>query len=74
MKLSVSLPANDVEFIDHYADDQGIDSRSAVLHKAIRLLHASQLGSAYEDAWDQWSAAGEASDWETTVSDGLEHR
>ena len=57
MKLSVSLPANDIEFIDGYAQDQGIESRSAVLHKAVRLLRASQLGSAYEEAWDQWSCA-----------------
>lgn len=72
MKLSVSLPDNDVEFIDHYAHDQRIESRSAVLHKAIRLLRATELGGAYEDAWDQWSSAGDADAWETTTSDGVE--
>jgi Arc/MetJ-type ribon-helix-helix transcriptional regulator len=72
MKLSVSLPATDVEFIDDYAHDQGIDTRSAVLHKAIRLLRAAQLGVAYEGAWDEWSSSGEADDWETPIGDGLE--
>lgn len=71
MKVSVSLPADDVEFLDGYAREQGIDSRSAVLHKAIRLLRASGLGRAYEDAWDQWAAAGEADAWEVTAADGL---
>ena len=72
MKLSVSLPDSDVEFLDHYAQDQGIDSRSAALHKAVRLLRAVQLGSAYEAAWDQWAASGDADNWEASVSDGLE--
>lgn len=72
MKLSISLPANDVEFIDHYAQDQQIESRSAVLHKAIRLLRATELGAAYEDAWDQWSSAGDAQAWDTTAGDGVD--
>ena len=58
MKVSVSLPDNDVEYLDAYATAQGFASRSAVLHKAVRLLRASELGSAYEDAWDDWDASG----------------
>lgn len=53
MKLSVSLPDEDVEFIDAYAQSQGIASRSAVVHKAVRLLKAHELGAAYEDAWEK---------------------
>ena len=41
MKVSVSLPDDDVEFLDAYARSQGIESRSAVVHKAVRLLRAS---------------------------------
>jgi hypothetical protein len=37
MKVSVSLPDDDVEFLDAYAQPQGIESRSAVVHKAIRI-------------------------------------
>ena len=29
MKVSVSLPAEDVEFLDSYANERGLDSRSA---------------------------------------------
>jgi metal-responsive CopG/Arc/MetJ family transcriptional regulator len=33
MKLSVSLPDGDVEFIDHCASEHEVDSRSAVVHR-----------------------------------------
>ena len=72
MKLSVSLPDEDVEFLDSYAHTQGIPSRSAVVHKAVRLLKASELGASYEDAWAEWKDLGEATAWEATVGDGLE--
>ncbi|MGH2394348.1 MAG: ribbon-helix-helix domain-containing protein, partial [Candidatus Limnocylindria bacterium] len=49
MKLSVSLPPEDVEFLDAYARAQRIGSRSAVLHRAIRLLRASELSADYAD-------------------------
>lgn len=71
MKVSVSLPEADIEFLDSYAHAQGIASRSAVVHKAVSLLRAAQLGTAYEDAWDSWSASGDADAWETTVGDGM---
>ena len=71
MKLSVSLPDEDVDFLDTYAHAQGIASRSAVVHKAVRLLRASQLGAAYEDAWAEWSATEDATLWESTTTDGI---
>ena len=70
MKVSVSLPDGDVEFLDNYAEREGFASRSAVLHKAVRLLRASELGTAYEDAWTEWEASGGAALWETTTADG----
>jgi Arc/MetJ-type ribon-helix-helix transcriptional regulator len=71
MKLSVSLPDEDVEFLDRYAKSQRIGSRSAAVHKAVRLLRASQLGAAYEDAWAEWATSADADLWESAVSDGL---
>ena len=71
MKLSVSLPEEDVEFLDAYASAQGIRSRSAVLHKAVRLLRGAELGAAYEDAFGEWEAAGEGASWDVTAADGL---
>ena len=71
MKVSVSLPEEDVEFLDSYAQSQSFPSRSAVLHKAVRLLRGAELGPAYEDAFLEWERSREAATWNLTVGDGL---
>lgn len=71
MKVSVSLPDEDVQFLDDYAAEQGIGSRSAAVHRAVRLLRASGLGSAYEVAWTEWEPSEDATLWETTSADGV---
>lgn len=71
MKVSVSLPDEDVEFLDRYSREHRIGSRSAVLARAVKLLRASQLGPAYADAWREWEGSGEADVWGATTADGL---
>jgi Arc/MetJ-type ribon-helix-helix transcriptional regulator len=71
MKLSVSLPDEDVEFLDQYAKTQGYESRSAVVHRAVRLLRSTELGDAYADAWSEWSESAEAAGWDEVAGDGL---
>ncbi|MGB6057260.1 MAG: ribbon-helix-helix domain-containing protein [Microthrixaceae bacterium] len=71
MKVSVSLPDADVEYLDAYARAQGLDSRSAALQKAVRLLRASELGAAYEDAWTDWMQGEDAAVWEAATADGV---
>ena len=71
MKVSVSLPEEDVEFLDAYASSKGFVSRSAVVHKAVRLLRASGLGGAYEDAWQEWETESDGDVWDVTIDDGL---
>jgi len=71
MKISVSLPDDDIEFLDEYARTQGYASRSAVVHTAVRILRASKLGDAYADAWQEWEESGNAEVWEPTTADGL---
>lgn len=71
MKLSVSIPDEEVAFIDRYADEHGVEGRSAVLRRALSLLRSSALGNDYAAAWDEWSAS-DADLWETAVADGLE--
>ena len=70
MKVSVSLPAEDVEFLDDYARNHRIASRSATLHRAIRLLRASELAQDYAEAFTQWEDDGNQL-WDSTVADGL---
>ncbi|MDE3030975.1 MAG: antitoxin [Acidobacteriota bacterium] len=70
MKISVSLPDEDVTFLDAYVLEKGLSSRSAALHKAVRLLRATGLGAAYESAWAEWSDDDQQL-WDQTASDGL---
>ena len=70
MKISMSLPSEDLTFIDAYVAEKGLPSRSAALHRAVRLLRASGLGVAYEAAWSEWREENEAI-WDATASDGL---
>lgn len=69
MKVSVSLPDDDIQFLDDYADRTGLGSRSAALHTAVRLLRASELGAAYEQAWDEWAESGDAALWDSAAGD-----
>ena len=71
MKLSVSLSSEDVEYLDAYAETQGLESRSAALQKAVRLLRASELGAAYEDAWSEWAGSEDSNLWDAATADGL---
>ena len=72
MKLSVSLPKDDVQFIDRYGKAVGAPSRSAVVQRALRLLRAADLGAAYGEAWAEWESADDASLWDMTAADGLD--
>ena len=49
MKLNVSLPEEDIEFIDAFGQAQQLASRSAVLRTAVRLLRAVELGADDEE-------------------------
>lgn len=71
MKISASLPDEDVEFLDRYSREHDIGSRSAALARAVMLLRASQLGPAYAEAWREWETSGDADVWEQTAADGL---
>ncbi len=69
MKISISLPDDDVLFLDAYAKSQGISSRSAVMHRAVVALKTSHLGNDYADAWQQW-ADSDGKIWDAMLSDG----
>ena len=71
MKVSVSIPDEDVEFLDAYAALHALRSRSAAVHHAIRALRLAQLADAYGDAWAEWDASDDAALWEPTAGDGL---
>lgn len=70
VKLSISLPPVDVEFLDGYAQQHGVESRSAAVQQAVALLRAADLGDDYEAAWSEWEETG-AAEWDAVVADGL---
>ena len=71
VKLSVSLSESEVAVLDKYARAAGLKSRSAAIQQAIRLLGDPELQSAYEAAWQEWEAMGDADAWEPATADGL---
>ncbi len=70
MKVRISLPDDDVAYLDAYATTHGLDSRSAAVHTAVRMLRGSELEAAYEEAWAEWDA-GDGPAWASTIGDGL---
>jgi Arc/MetJ-type ribon-helix-helix transcriptional regulator len=71
MKVSVSLPEEDIAYIDDYAKRVGAQSRSSVLHQAVVLLRMSELEAAYAGAFQEWQASADGALWENTAGDGL---
>ncbi len=71
MKLSVSLPEEDVALLDEHARKSGLRSRSAALQQAIGLLRHGDLEEDYAAAWEEWDVSGERESWEGVAGDGL---
>lgn len=71
MKLSISVTEEDVALLDEYAHSAGMQSRSAVVQHAIRLLRQENLEDDYAAAWDEWESSGQRAAWEDTVADGI---
>jgi Arc/MetJ-type ribon-helix-helix transcriptional regulator len=72
MKVSVSLPPDDVAFLDRYATRENLTSRSAALHQAIDLLRNAELEDMYAEAWAEWESGPDSGPWSTTTADGLD--
>ena len=71
MKISVSLPTTDIQYLDDFAAQNGIGSRSAAIQYAVDRLRHDALGDAYEQAWDDWAEDEDAAAWDATTADGL---
>lgn len=71
MKLSVSLPDQDVAILDEFARATGLPSRSAALHHAVGMLRLPELERDYEAAWNEWEASGDHEAWDLTTGDGI---
>jgi hypothetical protein len=63
MKIRISLPHSDIEFLDAVGAD-----RSAVIHEAITALRQTQLTQQYADAFAEWADSEDARLWNATNS------
>ncbi|MET7294157.1 ribbon-helix-helix domain-containing protein [Streptomyces griseoloalbus] len=71
MKISVSLPNEDVAFVDEYAARTEAASRSSVIHAAIELLRQTQLEQQYAEAFAEWDGSEDAQFWDRFSGDGV---
>lgn len=69
-KISISLPLQQFEFIEHYQLEHHYKSRSEVISEALRLLQLSQLEACYLDANKELKDLDDSFD--ATLSDGLD--
>jgi len=72
MKVSLSLPEEDVRFLDEQTSLGRYASRSAAAAGAIRTMRSQELTDSYVAAFDEWAASGEAALWEATTADGID--
>ncbi|WP_337002537.1 MULTISPECIES: ribbon-helix-helix domain-containing protein [unclassified Microbacterium] len=66
-KVSLSLSASDLAFLDAESLAGRYSSRSAAVQDAVRLLRESRLADAYAEAYGE----GYDEEWDTAVDDGL---
>lgn len=68
VKLSISLPDDDVDFLDTL----DAPSRSAAVHEAIVRARQESLESDYTEAFAEWNDSSDATAWASHNSDGIE--
>jgi Arc/MetJ-type ribon-helix-helix transcriptional regulator len=71
MKVSLSIPIEDLEYVDEQARLGRFPSRSAAVQAAIRLMRDREYADSYAEAWDEWDASGEGALWGAALADGL---
>lgn len=65
-KLSISLPAPLVQFVEEYKQAHQCKSRAVVIEEALELLRQRELEQAYREASREVDPA-----WEVATADGL---
>ena len=58
MRVRLSLPTEDVEFLEAHISRRGGGSRSTVLQEALDLLRDAQLQDDYTSAWTEQVGVG----------------
>ncbi len=70
-KISISLPADLVYYLDDCIREHKLESRSEVIASALRAMRERELESAYAAASQEWDGSEDAKLWDTALGDGL---
>jgi hypothetical protein len=70
VKISASIPAEDMAYLDRRRAVDGI-GLSAAIHEAIDAWRLADLQRQYAQSDVEWQASGDAELWDATVGDGL---
>ena len=65
----MSLPDDDIAFLDEYAAEHELASRSAALQAAVALLRTRGLAADYAAAWEAWDADPDSALWDSVSGD-----
>ncbi|MFV2143107.1 MULTISPECIES: antitoxin [Isoptericola] len=68
----MSIREQDLRYLDTYAEREGLPSRSATIHAAIKALQVHDLEAEYAEAIEEWADSDDADAWDGTVGDGLD--
>lgn len=66
-KISISLPKQQFDFIEHYQAEHHYKTRSEVIRDALYLLQQKQLEACYREANQELE-----NDFDGTASDGID--
>ncbi|MEU6484725.1 ribbon-helix-helix protein, CopG family [Streptomyces sp. NPDC046887] len=70
-RINLSLPAEDVAFLDRYAA-RTVTSRSAAVREAIDRLREAELAVAYTAAFAEWDAGPDSAFRDRFSGDGID--
>lgn len=72
-KLSISLPGDQVAFVEAYRKDHDLSSRSEVISRGIEMLRQEALAAAYRQHAAEWHTDPDREFWDAAaISDGLD--
>ena len=72
MKVSVSIPDDDLAYLETQIAAGRYPTRSAAFHAAVKSLRSRDLEAQYAEAMAEWRESPDSTAWETTVGDGID--
>ncbi len=68
-KLSVSIPAELLSFIERYRQEHGLSSRSEVISRGLEKLREAELARAYQEHAAEWQRDPDKDFWDVAALD-----